>query len=282
MLRVAIPNKGQLSEPSKLILREAGYFRSAHPRDLVVVDPINKVEFFLLRPRDVALYVEKGTLDAGITGSDLLLDSGAQAENLLSLGFGKSSFFIAAARESGIKRYEDLAGKRIATSYKTILERWLKDKGLKAEIVNLDGAVENSVRLGVADAIADVVDTGTTIAQAGLQLIGEPLLTSQAILIKNTKTQLTDEINTLVSRLSSVLVARNYVMVDYVITEELVPSASLITPGIESPTISPLHEQGWVAVRALVDKELVHQVMDQLYELGARGILVTEVSACRL
>jgi ATP phosphoribosyltransferase len=282
MLRVAIPNKGQLSEPSKLILREAGYFKSAHPRDLVVVDPVNKVEFFLLRPRDVALYVEKGTLDAGITGLDLLLDSGAQAENLLNLGFGKSNFFIAASQESGISSAKDLAGKRIATSYQKILENWLQEKGVKAEIVNLDGAVENSVRLGVADAIADVVDTGTTIAQAGLHLIGEPLLSSQAILIKNSKTQLNDEINTLVRRLSSVLVARTYVMLDYDITEELVEKAALITPGIESPTISPLHEKGWVAVRALVDKDSVHQVMDHLYELGARGILVTEISACRL
>lgn len=282
MLRVAIPNKGQLSEPSKLILREAGYFRSAHPRDLVVVDPINKVEFFLLRPRDVALYVEKGTLDAGITGLDLLLDSGAKAENLLDLGFGKSNFYLAAPKESSIKKIDDLNGKKIATSYPRILSEWLEEKKVKAEIIILDGAVENSVRLGVSDAIADVVDTGTTIALAGMQLIGEPLLSSQAILIKNAKTLLNDDISTLVRRLSSVLVARTYMMLDYDIVEELVSRAASITPGIESPTIAPLHNKGWVAVRALVAKESVHQVMDELYEIGARGILVTEISACRL
>jgi len=282
MLRVAIPNKGQLSEPAKSILREAGYLRSAHPRDLVVVDPINKVEFFLLRPRDVALYVERGTLDAGITGVDLLLDSGAKAEKLLDLGFGASSFFIAAPQNGSIKKFADLIGKRIATSYETVLKDWLVANDIQAEIVSLDGAVENAIRLGVADAIADVVDTGTTISQAGLELIETPILSSQAILIKNNKTQLNEEIETMVRRLSSVLVARTYVMLDYDIQENLVEAAAKITPGIESPTISPLHEKGWVAVRALVKKESVHLAMDQLYLLGARGILVTEIAACRL
>lgn len=282
MLRVAIPNKGVLSEPAKSILREAGYLRSAHPRDLVVVDPVNEVEFFFLRPRDVALYVEQGTLDAGITGIDLLKDSGASAEQLLNLGFGTSNFYVAAEKNGTIKNFSDLTGKRIATSYEKVLRDWLTISKISAEIVSLDGAVENAIRLGVADAIADVVDTGTTIVQAGLELIGEPILSSQAVLIKNSKTQMNDEINTLVSRLSSVLVARTYVMLDYDITENLVAEAALITPGIESPTISPLHEKGWVAVRALVKKDNVHLAMDQLYQLGARGILVTDIAACRL
>jgi ATP phosphoribosyltransferase len=282
MLKVAIPNKGQLSEPAKAMLREAGYFRSAHPRDLVVVDPVNEVEFFLLRPRDVALYVEKGTLDAGITGLDLLQDSGAKGETLLELGFGGSRFFIAAPRDGAIKSFKDLAGKRIATSYPTILKSWLSKNSINAEIVTLDGAVENAIRLNVADAIADVVDTGTTVTQAGLALIGEPILSSQAILIKGPKKGADEEISTMVRRLSSVIVARTYVMLDYDIREANVSKAAEITPGIESPTISPLHEAGWVAVRALVKKDTVHKVMDELYELGARGILVTDIAACRL
>lgn len=282
MLRVAIPNKGQLSEPAKSILREAGYLKSAHPRDLVVVDPVNNVEFFFLRPRDVALYVERGTLDAGITGIDLLIDSGAKAEELLKLGFGSSQFFIAAPKSGSLKSISDLAGKKIATSYDKVLKNFLSDNKIEAEIVSLDGAVENAIRLGVADAVADVVDTGTTIAQAGLVLIGDPILSSEAVLIKNMKTDRSEEINTLVRRLSSVLVARTYVMLDYDISEILIEKAASITPGIESPTISPLHEKGWVAVRALVKKDLVHNTMDQLYQLGARGILVTEIAACRL
>ncbi|MGA0733396.1 MAG: ATP phosphoribosyltransferase [Candidatus Nanopelagicales bacterium] len=282
MLKVAIPNKGQLSEPAKAILREAGYLKSAHPRDLVVVDPINDVEFFFLRPRDVALYVERGTLDAGITGIDLLIDSGAKAEQLLQLGFGSSQFFLAAPKAGSIKTAADLAGKRIATSYEKVLRNYLNLNKIEAEIVSLDGAVENAIRLGVADAVADVVDTGTTIAQAGLELIGDPILSSEAVLIKNVKTDKSEEINTLVRRLSSVLVARTYVMLDYDILENLIEEAASITPGIESPTISPLHEKGWVAVRALVKKDTVHIAMDQLYQLGARGILVTEIAACRL
>jgi ATP phosphoribosyltransferase len=282
MLKVAIPNKGQLSEPAKSMLREAGYFRSAHPRDLVVVDPINSVEFFLLRPRDVALYVERGTLDVGITGLDLLQDSGAKCETLLELGFGGSRFYFAAPKGGNITDYAALENKRIATSYPTILKTWLAQNKIKAEIVTLDGAVENAIRLNVADAIADVVDTGTTVTQAGLTLIGEPILASQAVLIKGPSTSANEEISTMVRRLSSVIVARTYVMLDYDIKEESVVTAAKITPGIESPTISPLHEAGWVAVRALVKKETVHKVMDELYDLGARGILVTDISACRL
>jgi ATP phosphoribosyltransferase len=282
MLKVAIPNKGQLSDPAKSMLREAGYFRSAHPRDLVVVDPVNQVEFFLLRPRDVALYVERGTLDIGITGFDLLVDSGAKCENLLELGFGASKFHIAAPKGGAISTYSDLKNSRIATSYPMILENWLSSQSLSAEIVSLDGAVENAIRLGVADAIADVVDTGTTMVQAGLSIIGEPIIHSQAILIKAPSSKAHDEINTMVRRLSSVIVARTYVMLDYDIKEEKVTQAAKITPGIESPTISPLHEAGWVAVRALVKKDSVHQAMDDLYDLGARGILVTDISACRL
>lgn len=282
MLKVAIPNKGQLSEPSKMMLREAGYFRSAHPRDLVVVDPVNNVEFFLLRPRDVAVYVERGTLDAGITGLDLLTDSNSQVEELLKLGFGRSQFYLAAPKNGSIKEYSNLSGKRIATSYPKLLKNWLNKNSLSAEIVTLDGAVENSIRLGVADAIADVVDTGTTINQAGLHLIGEPIMSSEAVLIKNLKTDKSDEINTMMRRLSSVLVARTYVMLDYDIAESKIETAAKITPGIESPTISPLHEKGWVAVRALVKKDSIHNAMDELYEIGARGILVTEISACRL
>ncbi len=282
MLKVAIPNKGQLSDPAKQILREAGYFKSAHPRDLVVVDPVNNIEFFLLRPRDVALYVERGTLDLGITGLDLLLDSGASCESLMELGFGASTFQIAVPKNGNIKDFKDLNKKRIATSYPNILKKWLVDKNLSAEIVTLDGAVENAVRLNVADAIADVVDTGTTLVQAGLLIIGEPILSSQAVLIKAPSAKANEEINTLLRRLSSVIVARTYVLLDYDIKESNVDKAAKITPGIESPTISPLHEEGWVAVRALVKKDKVHAVMDELYEMGARGILVTDISSCRL
>ena len=282
MLRIAIPNKGQLADPTQKLLREAGYLRSHHPRDLVVSDPENDVEFFFLRPRDVATYVGEGTLDFGITGKDLLLDSKSKANSIMDLGFGLSSFRIAMPAIKDTKDISSLNNLRIATSYPNILKDWLTKSGLKAEIVVLYGAVENVVRLGVADAVADVVDTGTTLKQAGLVILGEPILQSQAVLLKGKNTKDSIETVNFIRRVSSLLVAREYVMVDYDIEQFKVEQASKITPGIESPTISPLHESGWVAVRAMTKRKEMHKVMDELYAIGAKGVIVTEIMACRL
>lgn len=282
MLKIAIPNKGQLAEPTQKMLREAGFLRSHHPRDLVVSDPENDIEFFLLRPRDVATYVGEGTLDFGITGNDLLIDSKSSAEILIELGFGKSTFRIAANGNSGIKSFKDLQNKKIATSYPNLLNIWLKDNSINADIVNLDGAVENAIRLGVAEAIADVVDTGTTMKQAGLIFVGDIISKSQAVLIKSKKVSQSLEVDTFIRRINSVLVAREYVMMDYDIEKNNLDKATVITPGFESPTISPLQESNWVAVRSMVKKAEVHKVMDELYKIGAKAIIVTEIMACRL
>jgi ATP phosphoribosyltransferase len=281
MLRVALPNKGQLAEPALSMLHEAGYLRSSSTRDLVVQDPDNDAEFFFLRPRDIALYVGSGTLDVGITGRDLLLDSQAPADELLQLGFGPSTFRLATTPELA-SGPDALKGKRIATSYPGILAAWLQDQGIDADVIRLDGAVENAVALGVADAVADVVATGTTLRKAGLVIVGEPILQSEALLVRRTGAPVDVAVSTFMRRLQGVIVARTYVMVDYDCRVELVDRACAITPGIESPTVSPLHDQGWVAVRAMVPKREVHQVMDDLYDLGARGILVTDIAACRL
>ena len=281
MLRVALPNKGQLAEPSREMLREAGYLQSATMRELVVQDPDNDAEFFFLRPRDIATYVGSGTLDVGITGLDLLLDSAADAESILDLGFGPSTFRVAVPSGSP-SEVSDLAGKRIATSYPGVLASYLEERGIKATIVKLDGAVENAVRLGVADAVADVVATGTTLHQAGLEVIGEPVLRSEALLIRRRGAGSNGALETFKRRIQGVIAARTYVLVDYDIRSELVDQACAITPGVESPTVSPLHDQGWFAVRAMVPKRDVHKIMDDLYEIGGRGILVTDIHACRL
>lgn len=281
MLRVAIPNKGQLADPARDMLREAGYLHNASPRELVVQDPANDAEFFFLRPRDIATYVGEGTLDVGITGRDLLLDSGATAEVVLELGFGAATFRIAAPK--GFEgTLADLAGKRIATSYPGVLAAHLAEHAVAASIVKLDGAVENAVRLGVADAVADVVATGTTLRAAGLEVVGDPILHSEALLIRRAGAEPDAAVDTFLRRLQGVLVARTYVLVDYDIRAEALEAACAITPGIESPTVSPLHDQGWVAVRAMVPVRTVHGVMDDLYDLGARGIIVTDIHACRL
>jgi len=283
-LRIAVPNKGSLSEPARDMLREAGYRQRSNNVELVQTDPDNSVEFFYLRPRDIALYVGEGTLDLGITGRDLLLDSGAAADEVLALGFGRSRLQLAAVPEL-VRQHRDLTGLRIATSYAEVVRRWLDDQGLDASVIRLDGAVETAVRLGVADVIADVVDTGSTVRAAGLAVFGAPILESEAVLVRRSGVPAaarTGEHEVFQRRLRGVLVARGYVMMDYDISVEQVDAACALTPGIESPTVSPLQRRGWVAVRAMVPRRQAQSVMDALWDIGARGILVTDIHACRL
>jgi ATP phosphoribosyltransferase len=281
MLRIAVPNKGSLSEPASTMLAEAGYRHRIDDRELVLLDTENDAEFFFLRPRDIAIYVGSGQLDVGITGEDLLLDSGAPAEPILQLGFGASTFRFA-ARAGAITSVTELAGRRVATAYPGVVAAYLREQRIEAEVIRLDGAVETAVRLDVADVIADVVSTGTTLRNAGLEIFGEPLLTSQAVLIQRAGVETTAKVDQLVRRLQGVIIARQYVLMDYDIRDDLVERAVAITPGIESPTVSPLHEQGWCAVRSMVRRKEAHSVMDRLWELGARGIIVTDIHACRL
>jgi ATP phosphoribosyltransferase len=281
MLRLAVPNKGSLAESSIEILKEAGYRQRTDSRDLVLLDNDNSVEFYYLRPRDIAVYVGSGELEAGITGRDLLIDSAAEAEEILSLDFGASTFRFAApvGREWSVK---DLAGKRIATAYPGLVTHSLNKLGVVATIVRLDGAVESSVRLGVADVIADVVSTGNTLRQAGLTVFGEPILSSEAVVIARKGSTIPAELEILIRRLQGVVTARQYVLLDYDCPKALITQACAITPGLESPTISPLQKEDWVAVRAMVLRKETNSVMDQLWALGARGILVTDIHACRL
>lgn len=281
MLKVAVPNKGALSEAAAAMLTEAGYRQRRHAKDLVTVDAENDVEFFYLRPRDIAIYVGEGTLDVGITGRDLLLDSGAKADEVMELGFAGSTFRFAAP-EGQLTSESELQGRRIATSYPGIVRPHLERLGIDASVVRLDGAVESSIRLGVADAIADVVETGTTLRQAGLEVFGDPILTSEALLIARSAAEVPAGFDVFQRRLQSVIVARTYVMMDYDIRVQNVDEAVRLTPGIESPTVSPLHREGWVAVRAMVPREATQKIMDELYALGGRGILVTDILSCRI
>lgn len=279
MIRIAVPNKGSLADASIAILKEAGYRQRVDARDLVLLDPDNGVEFYYLRPRDIAIYVGSGELEAGITGRDLLIDSGAPANEILELGFGSSTFRFAGSAERDWQ-LSDLAGKRIATAYPGLVAAHLKNLNISAEVVRLDGAVESSVRLGVADVIADVVSTGNTLRQAGLKIFGDPILQSEAVLIRNSSQA--DGLEILMRRLQGVVTARKYVLLDYDIPKSALERACELTPGLESPTISPLQKQDWVAVRAMVPRQDTNSVMDDLWTIGARGILVTDIHACRL
>ncbi|NYG56038.1 ATP phosphoribosyltransferase [Nocardioides perillae] len=281
LLRIAVPNKGALSQAASDILRESGYRQRDDSKQLTLVDAENGVEFFYLRPRDIALYVGEGTLDVGITGRDLLLDSGAQAEEVLPLGFGRSRFHFAgpAGRFDSL---EQLAGTRIATSYVGVVEAFLAERGIEATVTRLDGAVETSIQLGVADVVADVVETGSTLRRAGLEIFGETLLRSEAVLVARRGGGMPPGLEVFRRRVEGVLVARSYVMMDYDIAEDRVDDAVALTPGIESPTVSPLQRAGWVAIRAMVPRAGAQRLMDELWDLGARGILLTDIHACRL
>lgn len=282
MLRIAVPNKGSLSEPASDMLREAGYRQRRDSRELVLADPANDVEFFFLRPRDIALYVGSGTVDAGITGRDLLLDSGAAAVEHLPLGFARSTFRFAAP-VGELTEVAQIAGKRVATSYAVLVADHLRERGVEISgIVRLDGAVETAVKLGVADVIADVVETGTTLRAAGLEIFGEPILRSEAVLVRRADRDAPAGLEVLARRLQGVLTARQYVLMDYDIPLSRVEEAVAITPGLESPTVSPLHDRDWAAVRAMVRRDETNAVMDALYDVGARAILVTSIHACRL
>ncbi|WP_041684680.1 ATP phosphoribosyltransferase [Renibacterium salmoninarum] len=280
MLRVAVPNKGSLSESAAAMLAEAGYRQRRDSRELILVDAENDIEFFYLRPRDIAVYVGAGTLDVGITGRDLLLDAEVEASELLTLGFAGSTFHFAGP-VGDFATVGELAGKSLATSYDGLLRKYLAERGIEAKVVRLDGAVESSVRLGVADAIADVVETGSTLRAAGMEIFGEPILRSEAVLIGRSG-EAPAGLDVLIRRLQGVLVARQYVMMDYDIRKDLVEKASALTPGLESPTVSPLHDSDWVAVRSMVPKKDTNRVMDELYGIGARAIVVFSIHAARI
>jgi ATP phosphoribosyltransferase len=280
-LKIALPNKGSLSEAAAQILRESGYRQRTDDRDLSLIDNDNDVEFYYLRPRDIAVYVGNGELNLGITGRDLLLDSGAQARVILDLDFGKSTFRFAGPQGKNFE-LKDVSKKRIATAYPRLLKNYLDEKKIEATIVELDGAVESAIALGVADLIADVVSTGSTLRAANLASFGEAITNSEAVLIQgNSKVDQT-AVDTLVRRLSGVVIARQYVLVDYDVLKKDLDKACAITPGIESPTISPLQNSDWVAVRAMVKRKEVNSAMDKLWQLGAKGILVSNINSCRL
>ncbi len=281
MLRIAVPNKGSLSDATVEMLREAGYRTRRDGKELVVSDVENDVEFFYLRPRDIAVYVGSGTVDAGVTGRDLLRDSGSAAVEVMALGFGASTFRYA-ARPGQVASVEAIAGQRVATSYAGLVRADLDSRGLSAEVVRLDGAVETAITLGVADVIADVVETGTTLRQQGLEVFGDPILHSEAVLIRGDRQGEAQAIEVLQRRVAGVITARTYVMLDYDCPKELVDRATELTPGLESPTVSPMQDEAWVAVRAMVPRGGRNRLMDELYDLGARAILVTDIAACRL
>jgi len=281
MLRVAVPNKGALAAPAAEMLSEAGYRKRHDQRDLTVLDPANDVEFFFLRPKDIPIYVGSGELDLGITGRDQALETGAPVAERLPLGFGASTFRYAAP--SGIDwKVNDLEGKRLATSYPNLVKQDLANRGITATVIRLDGAVEISVQLGVADAVADVVDSGRTLRQHNLTVFGDPICESEAVLVHGTNAADSAAKEQMAGRLQGVVFAQQYMMLDYDCPKTLLDEAITVTPGLESPTVAPLASPEWVAVRAMVPRKEANAVMDRLAAIGARAVLASDIRSCRL
>lgn len=283
MLQIALPNKGALSDGAVTLAEEAGYHAKRRGRELSVRDADNDIEFIFLRPRDIATYVSKGIVELGVTGLDLLHDSGADVKQLMPLKFGKARFCYAVPKESGLTPDTFSSDTRIATSYDSLVRQDLDRRGIDATVVHLDGAVEISIQLGVADAIADVVQTGRTIDEAGLTTTGDPILDTQAILIaQNDDIASLEPARLFAERVRGILVAREHIVVEYDLPKEHLDEARDITPGIESPTVSPLSKDGWVAVKAMARQGEINRIMDELTAIGAKGIIVTDIRTCRI
>ncbi len=280
MIKIALPNKGQLCDPTLEILTDCGYRVNRSARSLSALDLENGIEFYFLRPGDIPLYISNGILDAGVTGRDFVAEKELQPSWLLDLHFGQSKMCAAVPQESPVQSLAEVAALKIATSFPNITRSYFKGKSL--QIVDLEGAVEISIKLGIAEAIVDVVETGSTLRQAGLRIVGEPLFHSVAALYAHPGRETAEEVLILKSRLEGKLVAHQHKMVEYDCPATILDAACAITPGIESPTIMPLQKQGWFSVKSMIQKREAHKIMDDLSRLGCKGILLSSVESARI
>jgi len=282
MLQIALPNKGALAHDAVELIQAAGYSCQRSGRELRTRDAENQILFFFLRPRDIATYVSNGTLDLGVIGRDFLLEQPSELQEILSLGFGKAKLCYAGPYSAHLD-LGDFEGLRIATSFTHLVGEDLARKETQADIVPLDGAVEVSIQLGVADIIADLVQSGRTLEEAGLGIIGEPILNTEAVLAGHEETiNAKPTAQLFVRRIQGILLARTYVMIEYGCPRSVLQQVCNITPGIESPTIAPLSKPDWVAVKALAKRQESNRIMDELENLGATGIVITEIRTCRI
>ncbi|MCC6958615.1 MAG: ATP phosphoribosyltransferase [Dehalococcoidia bacterium] len=280
MIKVAVPNKGALFEPTLEMLNSCGYRVAKVGSALSSIDPENGIEFYFLRPGDIPLYVANGMLDCGITGKDFVAEKGVTHARLLDLNYGYSKLRAAVPHESAVTDLATLAGLRIATSLPGIVRAYFAPRDV--EVVELEGAVEIAVQLGIAEAVVDVVDTGSTLKQAGLRVVGEPLFASNAALFAQAGREASPQVTVLKNRLEGRIVAVDYMMVEYDCPGVILQRACEITPGLESPTITQLQREGWYAVKAMVKRREAQRIMDELSALGCRGILLTSIESARI
>jgi len=280
MIKVALPNKGQLFDPTIELLRSCGYKANKSYKHLSTLDTENGIEFFFLRPGDIPMYVGQGIIDLGITGLDFNAEKRSPAVKVLDLHYGHSRLCAAVPNESPWHKLEDIRDVRIATSFTGITKSYFKKEDMK--LVELEGAVEISVNLGIADAVIDIVETGSTLKAAGLRILGEELFRSNAALFAHPGRENSPEVSTMVKRIQGKLVALSYMMVEYDVSAELLEKACALTPGLENPTVSQLFNKDWFAVKAMIKRNEANSLMDKLSELGCRGILLSEIESARI
>jgi ATP phosphoribosyltransferase len=279
MIKVALPNKGQLFDRTMEILGACGYRVNKALRSLSTMDEENDVEFFFLRPGDIPVYIANGLLDAGITGQDFVAERGLTPTCLFPLNYGHSKLCAAVPAHTNWDTLDAIQGKRIATSFPNLTARTFPDR---SKLVELEGAVEISVRLGIADAVVDLVETGSTLKQAGLKIVGAPLFESRAALFAHPGSEEQPELVTMRNRLEGKVLAQEYMMVEYDCPAAILDAACAITPGIESPTIMALAKPGWSSVKSMVKRRESQKIMDKLAALGCRGILLSTLESVRI
>jgi ATP phosphoribosyltransferase len=280
-LRIGIPSKGRLAEMASEMLNAAGLKYRRQERSLFARVRDMPIEVTFLRTDDIPVLCAEGAIDMGITGGDLIAESGVELISRLSLGMGNWRLAICVPEDSGIRKAADLAGKRIATSFPRVTQAYLDKHKITAHIVELTGSVEVMILLGVADAIVDLVETGSTLAANRLIVIDE-LGRYEAVVVQNPTTTHTDLADRVIRRLEGIVIARSYSLLEYNVPEAKLREAEKITPGFESPTISKLEEAGWFAIRAMVKRSEVIEIMEKLEALGASAILETTITNCRL
>jgi ATP phosphoribosyltransferase len=277
-LRLAVPNKGRLVEPTLTLLHDAGLVFEEHERSLVARVQNHPLDILFVRTDDVVEFVSDGVADAGITGQDILAESGVDLPVRLELGYGRCRLAAAVPADSPLEAIGDLAGVRIATSHPRVTRRFFAGQDLAVEVIALSGAVEVAPRLGLADAIVDLVSTGSTLAMNGLRTVGD-LLASQAILVAGPDAvrQRDDELHAITTMLGSVIAARGrkYLMMNAPATH--LPELEALLPGLESPSVIPLAHEGMIAIHSVVTADEVWGLLPRLKGAGASGILVLPI-----
>lgn len=280
-LRIGLPSKGRLEEICSELLSQAGLNFRRRDRTLFAKVRDLAVELIFLRADDIPVLCAEGAIDLGMTGSDLVEESEVEVTQLMPLGVGKCQLALCVPIDSDIQSVSELDGKRVATSFPKVTRKFLAHHGALARTVNLSGSVEIMVQLGVADAVVDLVETGSTLAANRLRVF-ESLGSYQTVLIQSPKSEHHTMIERVKRRLEGVIIARAWSLLEYNIPREKLHAAEEISPGFKSPTINPLEDPDWCAVRVMVRSEDVHPIMEKLEALGATAILETEINNCRL